>query len=367
MKEIERILQLYHKKNDEGLQMALATVVDVRGSSYRRTGARMLIVENGEWIGGVSGGCIEGDLLKKAKNVIFNQKAVLITYDTTENDPYQIGVGLGCHGVIDILIAPLNCSVVYHPLKILQNCSDNRRISILFTIISNSTKIPLEEGEVLLLENNPLSNKIQNCFKHQLSNIIESQKSQLAHFNESPEHQISVFIEVIQPKLHLCIFGSQYDIYPLIDLAEFIGWKVTLIADLLKINKNIVRKLNGVFSRDSDLINKTDARTAIIIMTHDYKKDLQILRKYLLCDVAYIGLLGPRKRGDKLLQLLIDDGVTISQQQLNKIHSPVGLDIGAVNPEEIALSVVAEIQAFFNNRKAEPLRLRKTSIHNAQE
>ena len=107
MKEIKSILKAYQNLDHSTTRAALATVVRVEGSSYRRTGARMLVMDDGTWVGGISGGCLEGDALKRARLAIAKTQASLVTYDTTEDDAHQIGVGLGCNGIIDVLLAPI--------------------------------------------------------------------------------------------------------------------------------------------------------------------------------------------------------------------------------------------------------------------
>src|SRR5579871_6738937 len=121
MKEIRAIIKAYDSIDQEATGAALATVVRVDGSSYRRTGARMLVTDNGIWVGGISGGCLEGDALIRARDGIFKSQSSLITYDTTDYDPYQIGVGLGCQGVIDILFTPLDYHNKNNPVEILKS------------------------------------------------------------------------------------------------------------------------------------------------------------------------------------------------------------------------------------------------------
>src|SRR4051812_11904494 len=134
MKEIKAIISAYDAINSSGTRAALATVVRVEGSSYRRTGARMLVLDNGTWIGGISGGCLEGDALKRARIAINNDHPTLITYDTTDNDPHQIGVGLGCNGIIDVLFTPLDRSDPNNPVEVLKRCThSNRETHVLLT------------------------------------------------------------------------------------------------------------------------------------------------------------------------------------------------------------------------------------------
>ncbi|HEV8083172.1 MAG TPA: XdhC family protein, partial [Chitinophagaceae bacterium] len=135
MKEIKAIISAYGKIDKATTSAALATVVRVEGSSYRRTGARMLVMDDGIWVGGISGGCLEGDALKRARLAIAKSVASLITYDTTEDDANQIGVGLGCNGVIDVLFTPLDFSDKNNPVEILKACTEApRQTQILITI-----------------------------------------------------------------------------------------------------------------------------------------------------------------------------------------------------------------------------------------
>src|SRR4249919_2015318 len=135
MKEIKTIIKAYDEADKTAVNLALATVVRVEGSSYRRTGARMLVMDNGVWVGGISGGCLEGDALKRAQLAIKNSKSTLVTYDTTDDDPYQIGVGLGCNGIIDVLLTPLDVNDKNNPIEILKDCvKDSRETHVLVTI-----------------------------------------------------------------------------------------------------------------------------------------------------------------------------------------------------------------------------------------
>src|SRR5450755_4067387 len=134
MKEIRAIINAYEKMEKATTNAALATVVRVEGSSYRRTGARMLVTDDGVWVGGISGGCLEGDALKRARLAIAKSEPSLVTYDTTEDDAYQIGVGLGCNGIIDVLFTPLDNRDEQNPVRLLSGLMDKRQPSIVITI-----------------------------------------------------------------------------------------------------------------------------------------------------------------------------------------------------------------------------------------
>ena len=151
MKEIKAIIQAYDNIDRATTKAALATVVRVKGSSYRRTGARMLVTDDGMWVGGISGGCLEGDALKRARLAIAKSVSTLITYDTTGDDPYQIGVGLGCNGVIDVLFTPLDFEDKNNPVEILKSCIEaGRQTHVLITV----TRLPanwqnIKPGDVI--------------------------------------------------------------------------------------------------------------------------------------------------------------------------------------------------------------------------
>ena len=181
MKEIKAIVEAYHKIDFSKNKAALATVVRVEGSSYRRTGARMLITDSGEWFGGISGGCLEGDALKKAKFAMAQNKATLVTYDTTEDDPYQIGVGLGCNGIIDVLLAPLDFNHMDNQVLSLQNCINSRTPKVIITV----TKLKghfnrIQLGQAFLYDEKqdlPLSFISENLMKD-IHECLQNEKSE---------------------------------------------------------------------------------------------------------------------------------------------------------------------------------------------
>ncbi|MDG2451108.1 MAG: XdhC family protein, partial [Saprospiraceae bacterium] len=181
MKEIRSILQQYDKIKSTNKKMALATVVYVEGSSYRREGARMLVVEDGTWIGGISGGCLEGDALRKAKNAIVKDQSSIVRYDTREEDAFQIGVGLGCNGIIDVLITPLG-NETNNTINILKDCVNSRIANVLITFIDPVDRNSI--GDMILGKENILQQHIGNqhiidLLGIELDLIKEEQKSKI--------------------------------------------------------------------------------------------------------------------------------------------------------------------------------------------
>lgn len=357
MKEINNIVQ-YFEALDTDVECALATVVYVDGSSYRRVGARMLVAANGQWEGGISGGCLEGDALRKAQMVIHSGKSKIVTYDTREDDNSAIGIGLGCNGLIDVLIAPINRTNTKHSIHILKKCIENRAEHILMTVIEYKNNSSVE-GRIFELK------ELINCIPFNVAdkktvekNIQEVKVKRRSKIIEIQE--IKILIEYLAPPIHVLIFGGQYDTLPLLQLKKFLGWKATLICKSQNTNPKALSLADEILNqREHFKFPIIDYYTVAILMSHDYQTDKDNLIRILKeTHIQYIGMLGPKKRGEKILKEL-----NINENNYPKIFSPVGLDTGATTPEEISISIVAEIRAFFSQRNGENLKFRVGEIH----
>ncbi len=370
MKEIKAIIDSYDHIDPTTTQAALATVVRVEGSSYRRTGARMLVMNDGVWIGGISGGCLEGDALKRARLAIANASPSKITYDTTTDDEHQIGVGLGCNGIIDVLFTPLDFTDKNNPVEVLKNCMNERRQTHVLLTITGLTGDwhTVREGDVIRYTNadslDTLGNAtIQAELEEKIQARITKGVSAPYRFNDPQGQVLEAFIEILSPEIHLVLWGHQYDVYPLTRLVKELGWRVTIVANPIKVNRKISQLADEVILPENFTTILFDEHTAVVLMSHDYKTDKTNLPIVLATNVPYIGMLGPRVRSEKIWAELADEGNAIAESDLPRIHAPVGLDIGAVSPEEIALSLAAEIRASFSNRDGTYLRLRQSTIH----
>ncbi len=379
MKEISSILNAYKSLDPATTRAALATVVRVEGSSYRRTGARMLIMDNGNWVGGISGGCLEGDALKRARLAIAAARPTLVTYDTTEDDAYQIGVGLGCNGIIDVLIAPVNPDIP-GPLDILDRCARaTRQTHVLLTITrladANTNELPDENqaqpkprqgdmirydgrGSLLVFGDETVENQLETT----IQKYISKGKSASVQLDTADGHSLEVFVEVVPPVPHVILMGQQYDVVPLVRIINELGWQCTVIANPQKVTQTLFASANAIVPPDDVDSLRFDDHTAIVLMAHDFKTDKANLPKALATAVPFVGILGPRIRSERMVAELADDGITVSLDD-PRIHAPVGVDIGAASPEEISLSIVAEIRAALSNRDGTFLRLRPTTIH----
>lgn len=367
MKEIKSILNLYNTYGKKGQKCAIAQVVRVEESSYRREGARMLVFESGVFEGGISGGCLEGDALKRSQIAILKEEPSIVTYDTSKDDENQIGVGLGCNGVIDVLISPITPEG--KTLSFLERCTSSRKAHILVTITATNTTDPeLRLGQTFYfdteqksLENCP-NKELEGLLNTDIQKVLETQKSRIFHY-ATAAFEISAFIELIPPQFHLAIYGDNYDVYPMIDLAKVMDWEVSLVGKLQKLRKDKLGAVKNLYQKDDEQHPPVDRRTAIVLMAHDYKTDLKNLQHALQTPTPYIASLGPKKRFEKMQAELLKRGTPLTPEQLERIYAPCGLEIGANTPEEIAMSIFTEILSVYANKKGGMLREKETPIH----
>ncbi|HET9487874.1 MAG TPA: XdhC/CoxI family protein [Chryseosolibacter sp.] len=368
MKEQKAIIDAYRKTDLSQRKVALATVVQVRGSSYRSPGARMLISDDGKWVGSISGGCLEGDALRKARQVMMDKKPLTVTYDTRENSNQNLGIGLGCNGVIDVLIEPVDTTDNHHPIKLFERLIASKEPVALATVFSNSRYT----GEKLLISRDmevliPFSDKrLNDLVLPDLGEVFKTKRSEAKKytFEEKP---LEVFVELIQPSISLIIFGGGFDARPVSQLAKSLGWEVMVtdecVAHIAPVFFPTADKLSLCQRQFIDRDFNITPFTACVLMSHNYEYDRDVLKKLLLSPAPYIGILGPRKRFDKMMTEYESEGILLSGDDLHRIHSPIGLDIGAEAPDEIAVSIISEIQGKFANRSGGFLKYRNAPIH----
>lgn len=368
MKEQKAIVEAFHKTDLTSRKVALATVVRVRGSSYRSPGARMLITDDGKWVGSISGGCLEGDALRKARTVMTQGVPQMVTYDTSEDSNQNLGIGLGCNGIIDVLLEPINTNDYHDPINLFERLIAAKEPVALATVFSNT----LYQAEKFLINADaevliPFSNgKMNDLVFPDLLRTFETKRSEAKKYSLE-ELEVDVFVELIQPTISLMIFGGGFDARPVSNLAKSLGWEVTVtdecVAHIAPVFFPTADKLSLCHREFVDRDFQITPFTACVLMSHNYEYDRDVLKKLIQSPSPYIGILGPRKRFDKMLDEYAKGGIRISGDDLHRIHSPIGLDIGAEAPDEIALSIISEIQGKFSNRSGGFLKYRNAPIH----
>jgi xanthine/CO dehydrogenase XdhC/CoxF family maturation factor len=363
MNEITEILKAYQKASKANIRTALATVVKVEGSSYRRPGARMLVTETGQLTGAISGGCLEGDALRKALAAIHLQENRLVTYDTSDEDDAKLGVQLGCNGIVYILFEPLTTDAKINPIAILNEVAGKREdaaIAVLFSLERQQ-----HAGTQLLLKADAgfrnIQGLINSSIEDDLQEVLLSKTSVFKDYTFDNQ-QVTAFLEFISTPIALVIAGAGNDAQPLAQMCHLLGWQVTVIDGRpAQATKDRFPTADCVLVAKASEVDVTngDARTAFVLMTHNYNYDIELLGRLLATNTPYIGSLGPKK---KLLKMLDELGLDTEPNRL-RVHGPVGLDIGAETAAEIAVSIVAEIKAFFSGAAKEPLKNKILPIH----
>ncbi len=314
MHELKHIVNAHKQAKDFNLKSVLVTVVDLDGSSYRKPGVRMLILENGKMIGAVSGGCVEKEVLRQAQSVFVDGKSKMMTYDGR----YR----LGCEGIIYILLEGFNPRIEF--LNQFETCLINRESITIESFYRKEEGVFNGIGSIVSIQNNHFSvsglkriNNSQNCFNQELT-----------------------------PCFKLIIFGAEHDAVQLCQLGSKTGWEVEVVSGVSE--PKTIENFPGAksfisSSSDSYDFSSIDSETAIMIMTHSFSNDLKWLLALKDCKPSYLGLLGPIKKKESLISQLLEYDPNISEEFIGSIHGPAGLNIGSVTSQEIAISIIAEI------------------------
>lgn len=327
--ELKDIIVNAISSQEKGLKSVLATVVYLEGSSYRKPGVRMLLSESGQMTGAVSGGCVEKEVLSRAESVFKDGKSKIITYDGR----YR----LGCEGILYILIESF---VVSEKLfqKFAQSIDNREGVQIQSYFRTQDDSIG-DFGSVIQFED------------HVNMSFSES-------FNQNVSEGLDVFSQTLTPCFKLLIIGAEHDAVKLCTMANLLGWEVDVITSIKDPKElSAFPGAKTISAQTPETIQlELDGETAVVLMTHNYARDLQYLLKLEPLNPIYLGVLGSLKRREQLLSELIHYAPEVSEAFLDTIYSPAGLNIGAVTPEEISLSILSEIMSVV--RKTEPISLR---------
>jgi len=365
MKEIATIVRLWNEMETSGTHGVLVTIVSVKGSHYRRLGARMLIAENDRVAGSISGGCMEADLKEHAGRVLRADTPELIRYDTSREDDLVYGTGMGCGGVVDLLLEPTTAESVVLFMSVLQDCLKTRQRSKVATVHRAPQESGIVPGDRVFvspggaIRSTLNDTALTDLIASDLHKFVPTAKP-LSKTYPIPEGEVMTLLEVIRPPVSLLLLGAGDDAKPITAMAKTLGWHVT-VSD----HRSDFADPNRFPSADSVLVidnaritEKLDLSQydAVVIMTHNYFQDRLLLEQVLSSGVDYVGLLGAVKRSARILAEVKQAGVSVSAEQLARFYTPVGLDLGADGPEEIALSILAEIQAVLSQGSGRSLR-----------
>lgn len=340
---LKPVLDKIRMLSSKGEDLVLATIVNVEGSAYLREGAKMIFTRNGQSYGILSAGCLEDDLRLRLEDVFVSGESQLYTYDTNSDDDLLWGTGSGCNGKIDIFVELISWNGNGLPdddkpkLSLLADLLDHRHTVAVAKCISG--KLP--STMVLLAANGQLFENLDGF--ESKDEVIKATTSLLQSADsyrilELPQWKTTFFIELYVPEDRLFVFGAGPDAEPLVDLAGRLGFRITLIDPRSsRCNEVLFPSAHDyVVAHPEEAFRQLDIgnRDYVLVMTHNFLKDQEIVAELLSIKPYYIGVLGPRRR---TLQLLATESLP------EFMHSPIGLSIGAKGPEEISVSIMAEI------------------------
>lgn len=332
--EFKSIVEQAKKWQKEGITPVLATVVDLEGSSYRRPGVQMLLNENGSAVGAVSGGCVEKEVHYQAQSVFKDQKPKMMTYDGT--------LRLGCEGIIYVLLEPFEVSEEF----------------------LNAFEAALEKRSSMSIEAS--YKKEFGVFEGIGSTIVIENQSYVFNQSSLVEQRHLLFKQELPPLFQLLIIGAEHDAVQLCKAAANVGWKVSVMASAdeqktLEYFTGADELLTPLYDTiDTSVIDK---QTAIVLMTHSFNKDVQYLSALKDCYPAYFGLLGPKHRRERLIDQLLEFNPEIDLEFIDQLRGPAGINIGAESPQEIAVSIIAEILSVIRNQNPIVLKDKEGNIH----
>jgi xanthine dehydrogenase accessory factor len=328
---------------EDNKPIALATVIQTWGSSPRRAGAKMALTPDGKITGSVSGGCVEGAVFDVGVEVLKSNRPQLLHFGVADETAWE--VGLACGGSIDIFVKPLD-KEFFKPLR---STLVEEQVAALVTMVRGPNE--LLGRELLLNDNDNVRGSISDELNEQILNLAKETLAQGESRRVMLNEDIELFIEVILPPPTLIAIGGVHITIALMALAKTLGYR-TVVVDPRSAFGNEER-----FPNVDQLIQKwpdeafqeipLTRSTAVAMLTHDPKLDDPALKIALPSSAFYVGALGSKTTQAKRRQRLLDEDIT--EEQLNRLHGPIGLKIGAGTPEEIAMSIMAEIVAAWNN------------------
>ena len=354
----------------EESEAVLATVVDVEGSAYRRPGAKMVIDPAGSGVGSITAGCLEDEVKRLAAEVLDAGEPIVETYDLM-NDDNVWGLGVGCNGVIDVLLEPVDASL----RPVTDAVTANEDVAVVTAVASGRDDVavgdracvrPGEPPEVI----GDLADEVVEAVAETAADLAARGKSKSLVIDVAGD-SVTLFVDGIAAAPELVVLGTGHDIGPVVDLGKRNDFRVTVIGfrggpDLAAAfpNADDTRSTTPTELRDEHEFHE---ETYVVAMSHNFVDDRLAVAELLETDVPYVGLMGPRDRFEEMLQAYDDGERAVVEANLDRVYTPVGLDLGGGTPHQIATSIVSEILAVRNERTPRHLKSREGPIHDRLE
>jgi len=365
VKQWQETLEILHRLaalTAAGQQAAVACVVQIAGSAYRRPGARFLIAPDGSTLGGISGGCLEEDVRQTGLATMKTGHCRLLHYETGDDDDALWGLGLGCNGEVDVFVVPTSRPGFGDATERLrQLLSSDKAFSVITIVADLDGEDRMLEGRVLIppgVAETPLGTgdaELDDALWAAAAEALEASASRIIE-----THGVRAFIETFEPPPVAVVCGAGDDAMPLVAGATEVGFRVIVVDHrpaYLTAERfpRAWRLIQALPEDDAEGIPTTDD-TFVVLKTHNLVRDKAWARRFLATPIPYLGLLGPGARCREIIDQAPAD-------QRHRIYGPIGLDLGAEGPEQVGLCVVGELLAVRSNRQPQHLRDRKTAIH----
>jgi xanthine dehydrogenase accessory factor len=376
MSDLSQLLAFREQQQTAGAPLLLVTIMRTAGSTYRKPGARLLLTRDGQHEGTISGGCLEADLLETAwaRLEANASRPTLMRYDTTEEGEILWGTGTGCAGQVELLLEPLGAD---DPLAFLANGQDDDEEVAIVTVLEHRASVSIAPGktQIPLLGTRFCLRRSRSAYPKDLPDQVAAELRRLAERTIAEKRssivraklqdgaELEVACEFVPLPPHLFVFGTGRDALPVVRLGKGLGWKVTVGGKKTTVGAatELQELADALLSAEEALALVKDD-SLVLVMSHNFLGDLSVLEGLAQRSVRYVGLLGPKARREKLMSELEHNKASWDREQMDRLHAPAGLDIGAEGPAGIALSIVAEIQTVLAERSARPLRFRETPI-----
>lgn len=364
------ILDLAQRALDNDEECVLATVVRLDGSGYGRPGARLLMTESGERSGYISGGCLEKDLCRRAWSMTANGPK-LIAFDTRGNAVQPGPFNTGCDGVVSVLCQRFLGQLPLELQAQKYTFDSGKAIKVAAVYRSESSNFQVGDIVTQSIEGTKLSVAAnadrRNHVETKLNQLLDkSEKTKSVIFDDSRGSTVEVFVEIVTPPKRLVIFGAGDDVQPVYEFARSLNWRVTIVgrraelADSNRFPHADVRTGDATQIAQEMLI---DDQTDVLMMSHDFDQDVRVLPAILDSPANLIGILGPKRRLGRLIWQIEQRGRRLNNHDIDRIRAPIGLDIGASTPDEIAISIVSELIAHSKSRRGGFLHDRRMELN----
>jgi xanthine dehydrogenase accessory factor len=375
MSDLSQLLAFRDRQLAANVPLLLVTIVGTAGSTYRKPGARLLLTSDGQHEGTISGGCLEADLLGTAWNRLESNgnRPTMMRYDTTEEGEILWGTGTGCGGQVDLLLELLGTD---DPLAFLaEGQSRDEELAFVTVLeryasgVTNPVRIPSIGARFCLRRGGSaypkdLPDDLVAELRRSAEHTLTEKRSFIARRRLPDGAEFEIGCEFVPVPPHLFIFGTGRDALPVAQQAKSLGWKVTVAGKRTTVGAATqLQQLADAFLTAEEALTLIKDDSLILVMSHNFLSDLSVLESIARRSIRYIGLLGPKTRREKLIAELERNSTGWDRQQIDCLHAPAGLDLGAEGPAGIALSIVAEMQAVLAGRPARSLRFRNAPIY----